>query len=1176
MNARLSTFSHGLSTAVRTSWPAILFFLMLHFIFALNIASAGEKPPGKPLIHPGYVDRVGALPMVGDAVGGAVRDNAGFTANVLPANDDGYTGLVPIGFNIDFGGATRTECYVNNNGNITFLNAMSTYTPFTLSSATGPLFAPFFADVDTRGSGSALVTYGSDTVDGHPAFGVNWVDVGYYSYHTDKLNSFQLVVIDRSDIAVGDFDIEFNYDSITWETGDASGGQDGFGGTPARAGYSDGAGATGDWLELTGSGISGALLNGGSNALISGSLDSSQPGRYVFHFRQNAAAAIKLQDMNPANEGVTVTSAVADGATKVRVRCEANAPGVVAFICDRGTESVDLGDSFEPAPGYGSDLSNMVLQLVGDKYRADAIYTVPEGLTGEATHDIYFRGTYTPDDGSPTALEDRTLQLKRPPVVLVHGLWSNMRDCWTNDGSGADTLLEAAGFDVRFFDYMPGNARSFSTNSWDLLSYIDRILGTIRDSHTAITRVDVVCHSMGGDIARTAIRNQGAYSGRTFGKGLIRRLITLGTPHMGSPFADLLWEMHNGPNYGPLVDDIFRWAKRPIDQGAIEDLCQNSNALQSMGATAVSSFALIGSHGVEALQNDRGWLDIAFLVARFLGLTDAESLADFVYTDIMNSQDSDGIVKTGSQGGGLASTYTYTPDGPLFHTSEPGSDDMGQKATDLLGGPVSHFATGFPAVSSLSSKAVRSAAKKLGLAGKVRAALDTPLVTITEPASGAVFAPGDQIVITAVPVEGANVQAVLFTIGDGTGHAALVDAGPFTATFTIASDFVGSLVLSAAARDDAGNMATTTCTVTVQSAATVQSIAVSPSPMLFLSVGVAQQVSAIGNFSDGVARDISTSDTGTTYSMENTSVASVDTNGLVTSVGPGSTRLRVANGSANTQTVVQVSPEAPSVASVTPGAVEPGTSGKTLTITGLYLGSATSVQFLLNGEADALITVDNIQVDASGNTLTANLTVDATATLGARTVVVTTPYGSSTTTAGPENQLFLVTVSFTGTPLKGPTPLKVKFTDKSVLAEGITVTARKWTFGDGGTSTAQNPNHIYKKAGKYTVQLNITMSTGDTFSVKRSQYVTAYARCKAVFSASPRNGKLPLKVKFKNTSTGAYTKQTWKFGDRKVSTAKNPTHVYSKAGKYTVTLTVTGPGGKSTLIRKSYITVKKK
>jgi hypothetical protein len=148
------------------------------------------------------------------------------------------------------------------------------------------MFAPYFADVDTRGAGSGLVTYGTDTVNGRPAFGVEWAGVGYYNQRTDKLNTFELVIVDRSDVAAGAFDLEFNYDSMLWETGGASGGTNGLGGFSARAGYTNGLSGAGDvTLELPGSSVNGAFLNGGANALVTNSLNTNVVGRYLWAVR---------------------------------------------------------------------------------------------------------------------------------------------------------------------------------------------------------------------------------------------------------------------------------------------------------------------------------------------------------------------------------------------------------------------------------------------------------------------------------------------------------------------------------------------------------------------------------------------------------------------------------------------------------------------------------------------------------------------------------------------------------------------------------------------------------------------------------------------------------------------------------------------------------------------------
>src|ERR1039458_1557528 len=209
----------------------------------------------------------------------------GFDQQFLERNDDGSTGIVPIGFFINFFGSSNTTLYVNNKGNVTFDSAQSTYTPSALNQLK-PLIniiAPYWADVDTRGTGSDVVKYGTNTVNGRNAFGVDWVNVGYYNEHADKLLSCQLVIIDCSDIAPGDFDMEFNYFKIQWETGDASSGVNGLGGSSARAGYASVSGST---FELDGSGVPGSFLDTNVvTGLIYQSLNSSVPGRYIFYFR---------------------------------------------------------------------------------------------------------------------------------------------------------------------------------------------------------------------------------------------------------------------------------------------------------------------------------------------------------------------------------------------------------------------------------------------------------------------------------------------------------------------------------------------------------------------------------------------------------------------------------------------------------------------------------------------------------------------------------------------------------------------------------------------------------------------------------------------------------------------------------------------------------------------------
>jgi len=77
----------------------------------------------------------------------------------------------------------------------------------------------------------------------------------------------------------------------------------------------------------------------------------------------------------------------------------------------------------------------------------------------------------------------------------------------------------------------------------------------------------------------------------------------------------------------------------------------------------------------------------------------------------------------------------------------------------------------------------------------------------------------------------------------------------------------------------------------------------------------------------------------------------------------------------------------------------------------------------------------------------------------------------------------------------------------------------------------------------------------------------------ALFSASPASGIHPLTVSFTDQSTGDITSWLWSFGDGETSTEQNPTHTYNTAETFTVSLTVTGPGGSDTKTMPDYILV---
>ena len=230
----------------------------------------------------------------------AIRGNAGFNTTPLGNDDDNFRAS-PLGFNISFFGQSYQSTFVTNNGNMTFgsINTVGTraeWVPRSLRTLNIPMIAPFYADVDT--TRSAGVTYGSDTINGRRAFGVNYLGVGYYKAKNDKLNSFQVVLIERADTGPGNFDIEFNYGAIQWDIGDNTE----IGRAYASVGYTNGLGGSqNSAFELPGSLTQDAFLDNGPFALVRQSRNSGGVlGRLVFEVRNGGINNTTLV-IQPAN-----------------------------------------------------------------------------------------------------------------------------------------------------------------------------------------------------------------------------------------------------------------------------------------------------------------------------------------------------------------------------------------------------------------------------------------------------------------------------------------------------------------------------------------------------------------------------------------------------------------------------------------------------------------------------------------------------------------------------------------------------------------------------------------------------------------------------------------------------------------------------------------------------------
>lgn len=138
--------------------------------------------------------------------------------------------------------------------------------------------------------------------------------------------------------------------------------------------------------------------------------------------------------------------------------------------------------------------------------------------------------------------------------------------------------------------------------------------------------------------------------------------------------------------------------------------------------------------------------------------------------------------------------------------------------------------------------------------------------------------------------------------------------------------------------------------------------------------------------------------------------------------------------------------------------------------------------------------------------------------------------------------------NFSATPRDVCAQVPVNFTDLTIGS----VDQWLWDFGDGGSSTMQNPSHEYGDTGYFHVQL-IVYNNGCPDTIKFNNYVHISPPIASFTVAS--DCSTPFTRTFTDHSIGA-DEWNWDFGDGNTSTTPSPVHTYATAGSYTITLTV--------------------
>lgn len=147
------------------------------------------------------------------------------------------------------------------------------------------------------------------------------------------------------------------------------------------------------------------------------------------------------------------------------------------------------------------------------------------------------------------------------------------------------------------------------------------------------------------------------------------------------------------------------------------------------------------------------------------------------------------------------------------------------------------------------------------------------------------------------------------------------------------------------------------------------------------------------------------------------------------------------------------------------------------------------------------------------------------------------------------------TAEFDVDPSEGCFPLDVTTNNGSINADGYI-----WDFGDGTTSTVDNPTHTYDEPGTYTLTLIASTEVGCGISDTVYATVNVFDFPEAAFDHTPEQTTVFYPVNFDDMSADA-SSWYWEFGDGATSTEQNPIHLYPSNGAFEVCLTVTNADG---------------
>ncbi len=445
------------------------------------------------------------------------------------------------------------------------------------------------------------------------------------------------------------------------------------------------------------------------------------------------------------------------------------------------------------------------------------------------------------------------LQVERPPLMLVHGLWSKGSEAFPGL---REKLMQEGLYDninkILFADYTSDDA--LIANAQPFIRHKDALLRYYQQSQISASKVDIICHSMGGLVSRDYIQSN-------LYKNDVNKLITLNTPHSGSPIPNLVRTFPTAAKYGMSLLD-----KNPSN-GALTDLSYTGVALGNLNNNpdtkqvyihALTSTINLNLPNPRDIANVPLRLGIYRFILSWMVLSKGVTAFDSYLQNSVFQNPNDLIVGRDSQMGGLTGTFTQNVPN-LWHLSG-GNAMVHQYMLDLLReNPKTnvHFTTngfhpvGIGSIFQRTSNGTLKAAPASNLPARQTAST----LAITSPTRNSLQANLDSIQVTVAG--SADVTNILLLCGgkSPSAYTKLIAGSSGSAYIQVPKDLLGRVRLAAFAFSDTSYVQMDTLSFQINTTATLNAIRIDPG-FMYLKRNDSTLVDAVGLFSDGTQRSL--------------------------------------------------------------------------------------------------------------------------------------------------------------------------------------------------------------------------------------------------------------------------------------------------------------------------------